>query len=202
MPPLINHAREHLLQHYKAELVQAVPSYTTLLLEFTPSIFDANKAITEISQILTLARTVTVSNSETRVIEIPTYYGPETCLDIALYKGLSIQEIASIHSTELYQVYALGFAPGFAFMAEVPEALQLPRQDAPRAAVPKGSVAIADKQTAVYPETSPGGWNIIGRTPLELYTPQSKQISRIQVGDRIRFVPINRSEYLTLGGQL
>ncbi|GAM74278.1 allophanate hydrolase 2 subunit 1 [Vibrio ishigakensis] len=182
--------------------MQAVPSYTTLLLEFAPINFDVNKAIAEISQVLTLAGTVTTSSSEARVIEIPTYYGPETCLDIALYRGLSIQEMASIHSSELYQVYALGFAPGFAFMAEVPEALQLPRRDAPRASVPKGSVAIAGKQTAVYPDTSPGGWNIIGRTPLELYTPNNKQISRIQVGDKIRFVAINRSEYLTLGGEM
>ncbi|GAM66271.1 allophanate hydrolase 2 subunit 1 [Vibrio sp. JCM 19236] len=116
LPPLINQAREHLLQHYKAQLVQAVPSYTTLLLEFTPVSFNANNTITEISQILTLAGTVTTSSSEARVIEIPTYYGPETCLDIALYLSLSIQEIASLHSSELYQVYALGFAPGFAFM--------------------------------------------------------------------------------------
>jgi len=101
-----------------------------------------------------------------------------------------------------YRVYAIGFAPGFAYLGEVDARIAAPRLATPRKKVPKGAVAIADRQTAVYPAVSPGGWNLIGLCPVDMFNPNAKPTMPVQVGDKVQFKSIEREEFLSLGGQL
>lgn len=116
--------------------------------------------------------------------------------------GICIEKIIQLHSETIYDVYALGFAPGFAYLGKVNKRIATPRKKSPRLKVPKGSVGIADEQTAIYPSDSPGGWNIIGRTPVDLVNYQHSPPCLMQVGDRIKFNPIEKDEFLSLGGKI
>ena len=119
---------------------------------------------------------------------------------MSLKTKLSIDEIIKIHSDKLYDVYAVGFLPGFAYLASVDERIALPRLSSPRKQIPKGSVAIADTQTAVYPQASPGGWNIVGRTAMKLFDKNLETLSPFNVGDKVKFNPISKEEFLLQGG--
>ncbi|GAD80086.1 5-oxoprolinase subunit PxpB [Vibrio ezurae] len=184
--------------------INYTPSYTSVLLEFSALHFDWVHIQKQLNSLL--AKSLHSTTETTRpIIEVPVYYAASVALDAKRYQtltGLTLSEIAALHTSVTYQVYALGFSPGFAFMAEVPTALQLPRLDAPRAQVPKGSVAIAGPQTAIYPQTSPGGWNVIGRTPSALYTPNSQPMTLLSAGDSVRFVSITQNEFKALGGDI
>ena len=114
--------------------------------------------------------------------------------------GLAIDDVIRRHSAHEYQVFALGFAPGFAFMGLVDEVLATPRLNTPRKRVAAGSVGIAERQTAAYPVVSPGGWNLIGRTPAKLFDREREGYSLMQPGDTVRFEAVDRAEFLTLGG--
>jgi KipI family sensor histidine kinase inhibitor len=113
---------------------------------------------------------------------------------------LSVSDVITRHSQREYQVFALGFAPGFAFMGLVEEVLATPRLKTPRKRVAAGSVGIAERQTAAYPVVSPGGWNLIGRTPSKLFDRQREGYSLMQPGDSVCFAPIEHAEFLRLGG--
>jgi KipI family sensor histidine kinase inhibitor len=116
--------------------------------------------------------------------------------------GLSIEEVVSIHQQSEYRVYAIGFAPGFAYLGELDSRIAAPRLATPRQKVPRGAVAIADRQTAVYPAESPGGWNLIGLCPEPMFDPGVEPSMPVQVGDRVRFKAISRESYLDMGGLL
>ena len=135
---------------------------------------------------------------EERVVTIPVLYGGEFGPDleyVAKYHGLSVEEVIQIHSEGDYLVYMIGFAPGFPFMGGLSERIATPRKETPRSAIVPGSVGIAGKQTGVYPLETPGGWQIIGRTPLDLFLPAISPPTLLQSGDKIRFVPISPKEY-------
>jgi KipI family sensor histidine kinase inhibitor len=128
-----------------------------------------------------------------RLVEIPTRYGAadgEDLDDVATQVGLSPAAVVEVHASTEYEVYMLGFAPGFAYLGIVPEAIAVPRRSTPRSRVPAGSVAIAERQTAVYPAVTPGGWNLIGRTDLTLWDVDRDPPALLAPGDRVRFVPI------------
>ncbi|CEH31399.1 kinase inhibitor [Aneurinibacillus migulanus] len=134
-----------------------------------------------------------------RVIEIPVCYGEEFGPDlefVANHNGLTPEEVIRIHSSAEYLVYMVGFAPGFPYLGGMPEAIAAPRRPSPRLAIPAGSVGIAGKQTGVYPIETPGGWQIIGRTPIELFIPDSDPPTILASGDRICFRAISRQEYM------
>jgi inhibitor of KinA len=114
---------------------------------------------------------------------------------VATYHGLSVEKVIQIHSSNDYLVYMIGFAPGFPFMGGMDERIATPRKDSPRLAIAPGSVGIAGKQTGIYPLETPGGWQIIGRTPLDLFLPELSPPTMLQSGDRIRYVPITLEEY-------
>ncbi|WOX04725.1 5-oxoprolinase subunit B family protein [Microbulbifer pacificus] len=137
---------------------------------------------------------------------LPVHYGADQAPDlerVARSAKLSTEEVIALHSGQEYRVYALGFRPGFAFMGSVPAALQIPRLDVPRKRVPAGAVAIAGAQAAVYPSASPGGWNLIGRCPTSLFRlHRGEPKVALALGDRVRFQPVSREEYLALGGRL
>jgi inhibitor of KinA len=103
-----------------------------------------------------------------------------------------------LHSSTDYTVYFLGFAPGFAYLGELPKALATPRLATPRRSVPAGSVGIAGSQTGVYPVATPGGWRVLGRTPLKMFQPDRAEMSLLSIGDRVRFVPISRDQFAKL----
>ncbi|NMP23785.1 5-oxoprolinase subunit PxpB [Sulfobacillus harzensis] len=170
-----------------------VPAYTTLLVEFDPFIIRA-AALMERIQNLALDDVVEAP----RCFEIPTAYGGpfgEDLADAATRLGLDPEELVAQHSKHRYQIYCLGFSPGFPLAGILPEALRLPRRTSPRTAVPSGAVAIAGFQTGVYPTESPGGWHLIGRTPGRLFHLERTSPVMYQPGDYLQFRPISGEEY-------
>ncbi len=133
-----------------------------------------------------------------RLIEIPVLYGGEYGPDlpaVAAFAKRSIEDVIALHISVEYRVYMLGFSPGFSYMGLVPDEIAMPRLAAPRAKVPAGSVGIAGSQTGIYPIETPGGWRLIGRTPLRLYDPNRARPFLLEPEDRVRFVRIDRAEY-------
>ncbi|HJW37852.1 MAG TPA: 5-oxoprolinase subunit PxpB [Candidatus Udaeobacter sp.] len=133
-----------------------------------------------------------------RSVEIPICYDPEFAPDlddVARRAGLSTKEVVDLHSGAEYRVACIGFVPGFPFLTGLPKKLATPRRDTPRKEIPPGSVGIGGAQTGIYPLRSPGGWNLIGRTPLKLFDPTKNPPALLGAGDRVRFRPITREEF-------
>ena len=198
MPWLIA-AAEQLREAFGAQLIDLVPSYTTLLLHYDLHALSEAEAIALINS--SLHNLQPLANETGTLHAIPVWYnqsvGPELT-SIAQRAGLSPEQVIEQHCSRDYSVFTLGFAPGFAYMGLVDEALASARLATPRQRVPKGSVGIAERQTAIYPLTSPGGWNLIGRCPLTLFS--AEHCSLLQPGDRVRFVSIDHAEFVRLGG--
>ena len=138
-------------------------------------------------------------------IDIPVLYNEIAGWDLATVakrSGLTVDDVVKVHSQSTYRAFALGFTPGFCYLASLDDALVLPRKPSPRLKVPTGAVAIAGNQTAVYPSESPGGWHIIGQTPLPMYSLTPLFSSTISVGDNVRFKPISEDEFEQLGGTI
>lgn len=185
-------------------ITELIPSYTSLMISYDFMNFSYDSICKLINDTLKDSQDLSKEISS-RDIVLPVYYGEEVGLDLndmTKNKKMSIEEIIDIHVKQEYFVYAIGFAPGFPYMGEVDERIATPRLSNPRAKVPKGSVGIADKQTAVYPRQSPGGWNIIGRTPVEMFDTTYQGFSYFRVGDKVKFMPITKAEFLKQGGQL
>ncbi|MBE9398370.1 5-oxoprolinase subunit PxpB [Pontibacterium sp. N1Y112] len=185
------------------KLIDMVPSYASLLVIYDQLTCDHLEIQAMLQNILTQLESA--PQAKGTLITLPAYYSTESGPDLenlAQRANLSIDEVIQIHSQTEYRVYAIGFAPGFAYLGEVDPRIAAPRLSTPRQKVPKGSVAIADQQTAVYPAVSPGGWNLIGLCPTPMFDPNKKPTMPVQVGDRIRFEPISRTQYLALGGEL
>jgi KipI family sensor histidine kinase inhibitor len=133
-----------------------------------------------------------------RCVQIPVLYGGDGGPDldhVADHNSLTVDEVVSIHSRPQYLVYMLGFSPGFPYLGGMDERIETPRLDTPRTIIPAGSVGIAEKQTGVYPTATPGGWQIIGLTPLNFFDPDADPPSLLEPGDLIRFVPIDQDEF-------
>ncbi len=185
-------------------ITELIPSYASLMISYDFLNFSYEQICKNIKEDLEQSEEF-YKEVLTRSMVLPVYYGTDVGLDLqslAKVKNLSIQEVIDIHSSREYFVYAIGFAPGFPYMGEVDETIALPRLANPRVKVPKGSVGIADNQTAVYPRVSPGGWNIIGRTPIEMFDTSYEGFSYLKVGDKVRFEPISKEEFLSQGGEL
>ena len=184
------------------QLIDTVPSYASVLVIYRPDRIRM-EALQEYIEEFGRATSDPMTKKEGRLVTLPVWYGTESGPDLAALaesNGLSLDEVVRRHHARQYRVYAIGFAPGFAYLGEVDEAIARPRLATPRQHVPKGSVGIADRQTAVYPAESPGGWNLIGRCPVRMFDPLAAAPMSVGVGDRIQFEPISRSEHLELGG--
>ncbi|AUB76159.1 allophanate hydrolase [Pseudomonas sp. Lz4W] len=194
-------ASERLRICFAEYLTDLVPSYTTLMVHYDGLALTPAQARERIAQALTDLRPETQNLGQCHVL--PVWYdlsvGPELAL-LAKRTGWSVSEVIRRHSEHQYQVFALGFAPGFAFMGLVEEALAAPRLATPRKRVATGSVGIAERQTAAYPAQSPGGWNLIGRTPSALFDREREGYSLMQPGDRVQFAAVSRAEFIRLGG--
>jgi len=200
--------RKAMEQELADDIIDLVPSYASLMVMF-------NMMTTDHHQIRNKLRTLLQSlndNSndqcaadEATIVELPVYYSNESGPDlsvIAQRAQLTVEQVIELHQAQEYRVYAIGFAPGFAYLGEVDERIAAPRLSTPRMKVPKGAVAIADKQTAVYPSVSPGGWNIIGLCPVNMFDAKANPTMPVNVGDRVKFTAISKDEFLTLGGLL
>ena len=175
-------------------LVEVVPTYTSVYVYYDPLKLSYRNILDAIKPFLS----VEPKEERPRIVEIPTAYGGEFGPDIefvAKHNGLTVEEVIEIHSKPLYRVYMLGFTPGFAYLGGMDERIATPRLEKPRLKVPAGSVGIAGKQTGIYPIESPGGWRLIGRTPLRLFTPEKDPPTLLQPGDYVRFVPISEEEF-------
>ncbi|WP_425222270.1 5-oxoprolinase subunit PxpB [Pseudomonas sp.] len=197
--PWLMAAAENLREAFGAQLIDLVPSYTTLLLHYDLQALSESDAIALIHR--SLHNLQPLASDTGALHAIPVWYhqsvGPELT-SIAQRAGLSPEQVIEQHCSRDYPVFTLGFAPGFAYMGLVDAALASARLATPRQRVPKGSVGIAERQTAIYPLTSPGGWNLIGRCPLTLFS--AERGSLLQPGDRVRFVSIDHAEFIRLGG--
>lgn len=186
------------------KLIDLVPSYASLLVVFNPLLCDhfvVRKAIRQATQ----SATDTSDGEAGNLVTLPVYYSQESGPDLerlAERAGLTTDAVIELHQSQEYRVYAIGFAPGFAYLGQVDERIAAPRLSTPRMKVPKGAVAIADRQTAVYPAVSPGGWNLIGLCPTPMFDPQGEPTMPVSVGDRVRFEAISRERFLELGGEL
>ncbi len=205
--PLISKEVQKAYQALKANVLEGfyeiIPSYASLMVSYDVMRFGFHEVCEEIEKVIHHAEEITMS--ESKIVTIPVYYGLEVGLDLELLaheKNLSVEEIIALHTKELYSVYAIGFAPGFAYLGEIDEWLATSRLANPRKVVPKGSVSIADRQTAVYPTQSPGGWKILGRTPTSMFDASYDGLSLLHVGDQVRYEPISKEEFLRLGGVL
>ena len=173
-----------------------VVGYCSVTVYFDPLAVDAAWLEAEIrSRADRLEAGITTSGA---LIEVPVCYGGDLgpdLADVAAFARSSEQEVIDVHAGREYRVYMVGFIPGFAYMAEVAPRIAAPRRTTPRTAVPAGSVAIAGGQTGIYPAVTPGGWNIIGRTPIQPFDPDRQEPCLFKSGDRVRFHPIPSDEF-------
>jgi inhibitor of KinA len=177
-------------------IVELIPSYATLLV-----IFDPLRISLAALKTVTARLTETADPSripEPRTVRIPVVYGGDFGPDLpwlAEFHHLTPDEVIGYHTATTYHVYMIGFTPGFPYMGEVPVEIATPRRDSPRTKVPQGSVGIAQRQTGIYPVASPGGWQIIGRSPIRLFDPALWPPTALEIGDAVHFYPIDREAY-------
>ncbi|PLX64092.1 MAG: allophanate hydrolase [Vibrio alginolyticus] len=184
-------------------IMNVVPSYQTILIDYLPFRINEKDLVHKLHQMISKFDTQSLSLVQPNHITIPVYYSEETALDLPRFqdRGLSLDALISLHTQAEYAVSAIGFAPGFAFLSDVDTQLHMPRLATPRTRVPAGSVGIADSKTAVYPSDSPAGWNIIGRSPLPLFSDTPPFIP-FEVGDKVTFNAISKQKFIELGGVL
>lgn len=177
-------------------ILEAVPTYRSLLVLYDPivlSIKDLKKRLESIEEGLQQS-----PFPKPKLTRIPVVYGGNYGPDLAFvaeYHHSTPEEIIGLHGSRPYLIYLIGFMPGFPYMGELPEGLVTPRLKTPRLSVPAGSVAIAQKQTGIYPMESPGGWQILGRTPIKLFDPMKDPPAYLQMGDLVQFYSINEGEF-------
>jgi KipI family sensor histidine kinase inhibitor len=172
------------------------PAYASLLIDFDPLRMTHDELTAVVQE---LANTDDVAAEKTaEVVTVPVCYdvefGPDLP-DVARHAGVSAEEVIRLHSSPTYLVYFLGFSPGFVYLGGLPEILHTPRLATPRPSIAGGSVGIAGSQTGIYPVDSPGGWRLIGRTPLRMFDPETTPPTRLQPGDRMKFEPIDRERF-------
>lgn len=184
-------------QDYSEEIVETVSTTQSIGVYIKPSI--STDRLEELSELWRdVAKQKVIEQAVVRnLVQIPVVYGGEEGPDleiVAEHAGLTPQEVIELHTSVIYPVRMIGFAPGFPYLSGLPEAIHAPRKTTPRSSIPAGSVGIAGGQTGVYSISTPGGWQIIGRTTIALFLPDQQPPSLVQVGDAIQFVAVERGE--------
>ncbi|WP_027717370.1 5-oxoprolinase subunit PxpB [Desulfovirgula thermocuniculi] len=177
-------------------LGESVPTYRSLLVYYDPLELSYERLVEHIARLA--ANLGQMELPRPLIYLIPVAYGGEygpDLADVAAHCRLAPEEVIRVHSSVDYLIYMLGFTPGFAYLGGMPRAIAAPRLEKPRSLVPAGSVGIAGEQTGIYPVDSPGGWRIIGRTPLKLYDPHRQPPVLLAAGNYVRFVPVGPQEY-------
>ncbi|MGR5068997.1 MULTISPECIES: 5-oxoprolinase subunit B family protein [Vibrio] len=199
----VGEVAHQIVEKFSAIIMNVVPSYRTILIDYLPFRIQESHLLNQLQHMLNEFNVQSLDNKQPNTISIPVYYSEQTALDLNRFisKGLSLEALIEAHTKPVYTVSAIGFSPGFAYLSDVINELHMPRLKTPRTHLPAGSVGIADSKTAVYPSDSPGGWNIIGRSPMNLFSDCPPFIP-FEVGDNVTFRPISRQEFIHLGGKL
>ena len=199
--PGLNHRVHSLFQELnkrpKNGYIESIPGYCTLVVSYDP----LKKAYEDIEDWVkaSISKSKNFSPSKPKSIEVPVLYGEEygpDLEDVARLHILSVEDVIRLHSQETYTIYFIGFLPGFPYMGPLNSKLETPRLETPRLEIKAGSVGIAGKQTGIYPLDSPGGWRIIGWTPLNLFDPGSEPPARFSPGDEVKFIPLRDGKIL------
>ncbi|MBN2033836.1 MAG: 5-oxoprolinase subunit PxpB [Deltaproteobacteria bacterium] len=174
---------------------ELVPAYRSLMIVYDPLAI----LLTALKEVVTRLHGETHGPPipEPKKLDVPVVYGGRFGPDlqwVADFHGISPEEVVRYHVQPVYQVYMIGFTPGFPYLGEVPDAIATPRRETPRTVVPQGSVAIAQRQTGIYPVQSPGGWQILGWTPLRFFDAENWPPTPLEIGDRVKFFPIREKE--------
>ncbi|GHE98713.1 5-oxoprolinase subunit PxpB [Thalassotalea profundi] len=199
----VKQAQVLIQRELKQLLVDFIPSYASLLVVYNIDKTDHHNVRALIRKCL-MQLTDDIATVG-KIVELPVFYGEDVGIDLkalAQQAKLSVKDVIDIHQSVEYRVYAIGFAPGFAYLGDVDSRIATPRLSTPRKKVPQGAVAIADKQTAIYPSESPGGWNIIGKSPTKMFDRNATETMPVAVGDIVKFNAITKAEFLALGGVL
>ena len=194
----------HLLKEQHIEgVTDLIPAFASLLINYDPRVIGYKDLKARIEELLKIE--VSEEAGDARVFEIPVCYGGEYGPDIANIAenaGISEQEVIDIHCSKDYLIYMLGFLPGFVYLGGLDERIHTPRLANPRISIPAGSVGIAASQTGIYPLNSPGGWQLLGMTPVKTYDPERETPILVEAGDYIRFVPVTEEEFLNIKKQV
>jgi len=177
-------------------VIEAVPAYTTVTVYYDPLKIELQNLTADLQRLI--ATQSVTSQIVHRVIEIPVCYGGDFGPDLELvarHNSLTTDEVIAIHSSAEYLVYMIGFAPGFPYLGGMSARIATPRRESPRLKTPAGSVGIAGMQTGVYPLETPGGWQLIGRTPIDLFQPSAFPPTLLRAGDSVRFQPITEEQF-------
>ena len=177
-------------------IVDMIPSFCALLINYDPRVISYGELKKRLEDVLKVD--VAVETEPAKVFEIPVCYdgeyGPDLS-NIAEHAGITKEEVIAIHSSSDYLIYMLGFLPGFSYLGGLDERIHIPRLANPRIKIPAGSVGIGGAQTGIYPLDSPGGWQLLGKTPVKTYDPDREVPILFEAGDYIRFVPVDEAEY-------
>ena len=200
-PDLTLNARVHALaRQLDAKPLEAqtnlVPGYVSLLIELDPLHVDLEQARSSLERLMSNLHVPPIGFRRRRVI--PTVYGGEwgpDLDDVATRAGISAADVVARHTALEQTVYMLGFSPGFPYLGDLPDELSLPRRETPRERVPIGSVAIAERQTGIYSREMPGGWHVLGRTPIALFDESHDPPAYLSAGDRVAFVEIPADDW-------
>lgn len=178
---------------------EMIPSYTSILINYNPELIEFEKLK---GKLIDLSKKINANvKYESNTVHIPVIYGKEYGPDlgfVAKYNNLSEEKVIQIHSERKYLIYMLGFTPGFPFLGGMSKQISAPRLEEPRTKIAAGSVGIAGNQTGIYPIDSPGGWRLIGRTPVKLFIPEKENPVVLRMGDYIKFEPIDENAYLEI----
>ena len=184
-------------------IVEVVPTYRSLMIHYNPLKVDYYELLNSLKKIEKNLDNIVLPAPE--VIEIPTLYGGEWGPDIeniAKYNNITVEEVVEIHTSREYLIFMLGFTPGFPYLGGMDKRIAVPRLQTPRTRIPGGSVGIAGEQTGIYPVSSPGGWQLIGKTPVKLFDPIKEKPILLKSGNYIKFKSINEEEYLKIQNDL
>ena len=190
-----------LIRSKAPHLIEVIPSYASIFIEYNVLYSAPQQLEQHIHDLLSTFQYAPLTSSQ---LELPVYYHPEVAPDLTLLaekNNLTVSEVIQIHSQATYTVSSLGFAPGFAYLAGLDPRLATPRLETPKD-VAQGSLGIADHQTAIYPNSSPGGWSIIGKCPVKLFDLNNDPITPFQIGMTVKFTPITQQEFIQQGGQV
>jgi KipI family sensor histidine kinase inhibitor len=197
-PDVNRRVQELMLKLQQARLPgvrEFAPGYRSLLVVFDPLALSPSELKVRITDVA--GRPGSAGLPQAKLLTVPVFYGGEYGPDlegVAGHLGISTDEVIRLHTETMYRVYMIGFTPGYPYMGELPAALAVPRRSTPRTRVPKGSVGIAQRQTGIYSVESPGGWQIIGWTPIELFDPTRQLPSLLEMGDRVKFEAVRQVE--------
>lgn len=182
---------------------ETVPAYSSLAIfydavavkKYTPSVRSAFDLVKEHTEQLIARLGDNVIQNEGAVITVPVYYNGNDLDEVAKQHGITIEKLVDIHTEKTYRVFMIGFQPGFAYMGKLDERIATPRKSSPRIQVPAGSVGIAGFQTGIYPFSSPGGWQLLGQTPLKIFDKEKMNPCFFKAGDNVKFISISKEEF-------